>query len=185
MFSNGALLQKAELTKLSAGLIYGRLQERDLTMPHRCDAKRHRRTMEGHNPLATVGRADEDERIAEEYSWNYRADASPSSTGYDRGWDSGTSSGARLAPASAVLANAVRTDVGPGIGCSLFVGQRTFETRSFYLIPAEKLCILPAANKIFPLSVLFAGKFREVGVYRATRRCGVAATNSSGPCGGG
>ena len=142
-------------------------------MPHRCDAKRHRRTMEGHNPLATVGRADEDERIAEEYSWNYRADASPSSTGYDRGWDSGTSSGARLAPASAVLANAVRTDVGPGIGCSLFVGQRTFETRSLYLILAEKLFILPAANKIFPLSVLFAGKFREVGVYRATRRCGL------------
>jgi len=24
--------------------------------------------MEGHNPVATVGRADEDERIAEEYS---------------------------------------------------------------------------------------------------------------------
>jgi hypothetical protein len=34
-------------------------------MPHRCDAKRHRRAMEGYNPLATVGRADEDERIAE------------------------------------------------------------------------------------------------------------------------
>jgi hypothetical protein len=57
----------------------------------------------------------------------------------DMGWDSGTSSGARLATASAVLANVVRTEVGPGIGCSLFVGQRTFETRSLYLILAEKL----------------------------------------------
>src|SRR5271156_968798 len=130
-------MQKAGLTKLSVGVIYGRLKERDLTMPHRCDAKRHRRAMEGHNPLATVGRAYEDERIAEEDSRNYREDASPSSAGYDRGWDSGTSSGARLAPASAVLANAVRTDVGPGIGCSLFVGQRTFETRFLYLILAE------------------------------------------------
>jgi hypothetical protein len=78
------------------------------------------------------------------------------------GWDSGTSSGARLAPASAVLANAVRTDVGPGIGCSLFVGQRTFETRSLYLILAEKLFTLPAANEMLPLSALFAGKYREV-----------------------
>jgi hypothetical protein len=114
--------------------------------------------MEGHNPLATVGRADEDERIAEEYSWNYRADASPSSAGYDRSWDSGTSSGARLALASVVLANAVRTNVGPGVGCSLFVGQRTFETRFLYLIPAQKLFTLPAANEVLPLSVLFAGK---------------------------
>ena len=31
-------------------------------------AQRHRRAMEGHHPLAIVGRADEDERIAEEYS---------------------------------------------------------------------------------------------------------------------
>ena len=61
-------MQKSALTKLSVGVIYGRLKERDLTMPHRCDAQRHRRAMEGHNTLATVGRADEDERIAEEYS---------------------------------------------------------------------------------------------------------------------
>src|ERR1700722_3872672 len=161
MPSNGALMQKAALTKLSVGVIYGRLKERDLTMPHRCDAKRHRRAMEGHNALATVGRADEDERIAEEYSGNYREDASPSSAGYDRGWDSGTSSGARLAPASAVLANAVRTDVGPGIGCSLFVGQRTSETRSLYLILAEKLFTLPGANEMLRLSAPFAGKYRR------------------------
>jgi hypothetical protein len=61
-------MQKAALTKLSVGVIYGRLKERDLTMPYRCDAKRHRRAMEGHNPLAAVGRTDEDKRIAEEYS---------------------------------------------------------------------------------------------------------------------
>ena len=30
-------------------------------MPHRCDAKRHRRAVEEHNPLATVGRANENE----------------------------------------------------------------------------------------------------------------------------
>jgi hypothetical protein len=54
------------------------------------------------------------------------------------GWDSGTSSGARLTPASAVLAHAVRTDVGLGVGCSLFVGQRLFETRSFHLNLAER-----------------------------------------------
>ena len=114
-----------------------RSKKRNLTMPHRCDAKRHRRAMEGHHPLATVGRPNEDERIAEEYSRNYREDASPSSAGYDWGWDSGAPSGARFAAASAVLANAVRTDVGPGIGCSLFVGQRTFETRSRYLIVAD------------------------------------------------
>ncbi len=53
-------------------------------------------------------------------------------------------------------------DVGPGIGCSLFVGQRTFETRSLYLILAEKLFTLPAANEMLPLSALFAGKYREV-----------------------
>jgi len=61
-------MQKAALTKLSVGAIYGRFKEGDLTMPHRCGAKRHRRAMEGYNPLATVGRADEDQRIAEEYS---------------------------------------------------------------------------------------------------------------------
>ena len=61
-------MQKVALTKLSAGAVYGRLKEGDLTMPHRCGAQRHRRTMEGHYPLAVVERADEDERIAEEYS---------------------------------------------------------------------------------------------------------------------
>src|SRR5258708_37206395 len=92
--------------------------------------------------------------------------------GYDRGWDSGTSSGARLAPASAVLANAVRTDVGPGIGCSLFVGQRTFETRSLYLILAEMLFTLTAANEMLPLSGLFAGKYREIGMAEAIHGSG-------------
>ena len=44
------------------------------------------------------------------------------------------------------------------------MGQRTFETRSLYLILAEKLLTLPAANEMLPLSVLFAGKYREVGM---------------------
>ena len=46
------------------------------------------------------------------------------------------------------------------------MGQRTFETRSlyFYLILAEKLFTLPAANEMLPLSALFAGKYREVGL---------------------
>jgi hypothetical protein len=44
------------------------------------------------------------------------------------------------------------------------VGQRTFETRSLYLILAEKLFTLPAANEILPLPALFAGKYREVGM---------------------
>ena len=61
-------MHKAALTNLSVGIIYGRLKERDLTMPDRCDDERHRRAMEGHNPLAAVGRTDEDERVAEEYS---------------------------------------------------------------------------------------------------------------------
>jgi hypothetical protein len=43
------------------------------------------------------------------------------------------------------------------------MGQRTFETRSLYLILAEMLFTLPAANEMLPLSVLFAGKYREVG----------------------
>jgi hypothetical protein len=43
------------------------------------------------------------------------------------------------------------------------VGQRTFETKSFYLILAEKLFTLPATNEMLPLSALFAGKSREVG----------------------
>jgi hypothetical protein len=40
------------------------------------------------------------------------------------------------------------------------VGQRTFETRSLYLILAEKLFTLPEANEMLPLSALFAGKYR-------------------------
>ena len=43
------------------------------------------------------------------------------------------------------------------------MGQRTFETKSFYLILAEKLFTLPAANEMLPLLALFAGKSREVG----------------------
>jgi hypothetical protein len=38
------------------------------------------------------------------------------------------------------------------------MGQRTFETRSLYLILAEKLFTLPAANEMLPMSALFAGK---------------------------
>jgi hypothetical protein len=52
------------------------------------------------------------------------------------------------------------------------VGQRTFEKRSLYLILAEKLFTLPAANEMLPLPALFAGKYREVGfssVIRAGR----------------
>ena len=44
------------------------------------------------------------------------------------------------------------------------MGQRTFETRSLYLILAEKLFTLPAANEMLPLSALFAGKYREAGL---------------------
>jgi hypothetical protein len=43
------------------------------------------------------------------------------------------------------------------------VGQRTFETRSLYLILAEMLFTLPAANEMLPLSALFVGKYR-VGI---------------------
>ena len=46
------------------------------------------------------------------------------------------------------------------------MGQRTFETRSLYLILAEKLFTLPAANEMLPLSALFAGKYRECMVRR-------------------
>jgi hypothetical protein len=59
------------------------------------------------------------------------------------------------------------------------VGQRTFETRSLYLILAEKLFTLPAANEMLPLSALFAGKYREVCMAsvipkgRFAVRCGV------------
>jgi hypothetical protein len=44
------------------------------------------------------------------------------------------------------------------------VGQRTFETGSLYLILAEKLFTLPAAKEMLPLSALFAGRYREVGM---------------------
>jgi hypothetical protein len=44
------------------------------------------------------------------------------------------------------------------------VGQRTFETRSLYLILAEKLLTVPAANQMLPLSALLAGKYRKVGI---------------------
>jgi hypothetical protein len=55
------------------------------------------------------------------------------------------------------------------------VGQRTFETRSLYLILAEKLFTLPAANEMLPLSALFAGKYRELGI-----AAGVQSTASEG-----
>jgi hypothetical protein len=61
-------MQKAALTKLSVGVIYGRFKEGDITMPYRCGAQRHRAAMEGHHPQAIAGRADEDERITERYS---------------------------------------------------------------------------------------------------------------------
>jgi hypothetical protein len=38
---------------------------------------------------------------------------------------------------------------------------RTFETRSLYLILAEKLFTLPAANEMPPPSALFADKYRK------------------------
>lgn len=60
-------MQKAALTKLSVGAIYRRFKEGDLPMPHRYGAQRHRRAMEGHHPLAIVGRANEATRIAEDY----------------------------------------------------------------------------------------------------------------------
>jgi hypothetical protein len=44
------------------------------------------------------------------------------------------------------------------------VGQRTFETRSLYLILAEKLFTLPAANEMLPLPALFAGQYPEDGL---------------------
>ena len=43
------------------------------------------------------------------------------------------------------------------------MGQRTFETRPLYLILAEMLFTLPAANEMQPLSALFADKYQEVG----------------------
>ncbi len=48
------------------------------------------------------------------------------------------------------------------------MGQRTFETRSLYLILAEKLFTLPAANEMLPVSALFAGKYREPGAVLTT-----------------
>jgi hypothetical protein len=61
-------MQKAALTKLSVGAAYGRLEEGNIAMPYRCDAKRDRRAMEGHHSLAIIGRADANERTAEEHS---------------------------------------------------------------------------------------------------------------------
>jgi hypothetical protein len=49
------------------------------------------------------------------------------------------------------------------------MGQRTFETRSLYLILAEKLFTLPAANEMLPMSALFAGKYRRVGLSEVIR----------------
>jgi hypothetical protein len=49
------------------------------------------------------------------------------------------------------------------------VGQRTFETRSLYLILAEKLFTLPAANEMLPLPALFAGKYREDGLAKVIK----------------
>ena len=49
------------------------------------------------------------------------------------------------------------------------MGQRTFETRSLYLILAEMLFTLPAANEMLLLSALFAGKYREVGMAAGIR----------------
>ncbi len=46
----------------------------------------------------------------------------------------------------------------PVFGSSLFVGQRTFETRSLYLIHAGKLFTLAAANEMLSLLAMFAGK---------------------------
>jgi hypothetical protein len=43
------------------------------------------------------------------------------------------------------------------------VGQRTFETRSLYLILAETLFTLSAAKRDAAASALFAGKYQEFG----------------------
>jgi hypothetical protein len=61
-------MQKAALTKLSVGAVYGRLEEGNITLPHRCGAKRDREAMEAHHTLEIVGRADANERLMEEYS---------------------------------------------------------------------------------------------------------------------
>ena len=47
-------MHEVALTNLSVGVVYGCLKERDLAVPHRCGAERHRRAMEGHNPLALL-----------------------------------------------------------------------------------------------------------------------------------
>jgi hypothetical protein len=49
------------------------------------------------------------------------------------------------------------------------VGQKTFETRSLYLILAEKLFTLPTANEILPLSALFqASTEKAASVYKSS-----------------
>ena len=97
-------------------------------MPDRCHAERYRREMEGHHPMAIVGWADENDRTAEEYSRDHRANAPPSPAGTDGRWNSRTSPGARLSSASTVFANAIRDDVGTCVGGSLHMGQRASQT---------------------------------------------------------
>lgn len=94
-------------------------------MSNRRLAERDRRKVEGHDPVAIAGWAAQDERTAEGYPWDHRANASASSARHDREWPSSPATGTRLALASAVLAHPVRNDVGPGTGRSLCMGQRT------------------------------------------------------------
>lgn len=93
-------------------------------MPDRCHPERYRRKMEGHHPMAIVGWPDENERTEEEYPSDHGANASPSPAEHDREWHSEPAPRTRLAFASAVLANAVRDDVGTRVGRSLHMGQR-------------------------------------------------------------
>jgi len=97
-------------------------------VPDRCHPERYRRKMEGHHPMAIVGWADENERTEEEYPSDHRANASPSPAGHDREWHSEPAPRTRLASASAVLANAVRDDVGTRVGRSPHMGQRASQT---------------------------------------------------------
>ena len=93
-------------------------------MPNRRHAERYRREMERHHTMAIVGRAAENERIAEEYSRDHRANAPPTPAGIDGCWNSRTSPGARFARARVVFADTVRDDVGTRVGSSLQMGQR-------------------------------------------------------------
>src|SRR5579883_412293 len=78
-----AVMQKVALTNLSVEGNYGSLEKADLAMPDRRHSERYRREMEGHDPMAIIEWADENERTAEEYSRDHRADASPSPAGTD------------------------------------------------------------------------------------------------------